>query len=43
LAWAVFLSERLDALQWLAITAIVAASAGAAFRIRLLVAEPLAN
>jgi inner membrane transporter RhtA len=43
LAGVVFLGERLEALQWLAITAIIAASAGAAFGARLPIAEPLPN
>jgi threonine/homoserine efflux transporter RhtA len=40
LAEAVFLTERLDALQWLVITAFVAVSVGAAFRARRLFGEP---
>jgi inner membrane transporter RhtA len=43
LAGATFLGERLDALQWLAIVAIIAASAGAALSARRPVVEPLAN
>ena len=41
LAGATFLGERLSGLQWLAIAAIITASAGAAFTARLPVAEPL--
>jgi inner membrane transporter RhtA len=41
LAGAAFLGERLASLQWLAIMAIIAASAGAAFSARVPVAEPL--
>ncbi|RDS82180.1 EamA family transporter [Dyella monticola] len=41
LAGAAFLSERLDALQWLAIAAIIVASAGATWGARRPVAEPL--
>jgi inner membrane transporter RhtA len=43
LAGAAFLGERLDPLQWSAITAIIAASAGAAFSARVPIAEPLTN
>ncbi|GLQ52446.1 EamA family transporter [Dyella flava] len=43
LAGAAFLGERLDTQQWVAITAIVAASAGAAFGVRQPAVEPLAN
>jgi inner membrane transporter RhtA len=43
LAGAAFLGERLDTLQWLAVTAIIAASAGAAFSARVPMAEPLTN
>jgi inner membrane transporter RhtA len=41
LTGAAFLAERLSALQWLAISAVIAASAGAAFSARRPVAEPL--
>jgi inner membrane transporter RhtA len=41
LAGAAFLGERLGRLQWLAIAAIVAASAGAAYTARTPLAEPL--
>lgn len=41
LAGAAFLGERLDALQWLAVAAIIVASAGATFTARKPVAEPL--
>ncbi|GFZ86951.1 threonine/homoserine exporter RhtA [Dyella caseinilytica] len=41
LAGATFLGERLSALQWLAVAAIIAASAGAALSARRPMAEPL--
>jgi len=43
LAGAAFLGERLDVLQWLAVAAIVAASAGAAYTVRAPLGEPLAD
>lgn len=43
LAGVVFLGERLDTLQWLAITAIIAASAGAAIGVSRPAVEPLVN
>jgi inner membrane transporter RhtA len=43
LAGVVFLGQKLDALQWLAITAIIAASAGAAIGVSRPAVEPLVN
>jgi inner membrane transporter RhtA len=43
LAGAAFLGERLDTLQWLAVAAIIAASAGASMSARRPVSDPLMN